>query len=83
MTKYDTAFAAIAALSDDEKLQIMGNMLEGDLPFDCQDVNDILGPISNQFSLLYKTAGQAIADDSIDHSDTSESDVAFDYYTTR
>jgi len=84
MTKLEAARAAIAALTDTDKVAIIGLLLEGgdnSIYFDSQEVCDLLGDTSDAFRRDYVHIVEAL--ENAEPADTYRSDVAFDYHTAQ
>jgi hypothetical protein len=76
-TKLEAARAAIAALTDADKLTLLGDQLEGDLCFDSQDACDALGDVIDSYRACYDAVDEAIdASDPTDDYDGGEWDWA-------
>ena len=72
----------IAALSDTDKLTLLGEQIEGPLSFDSQDAIDAMYGVDYAFRAAFNNIEEAIADSLIDQSDDYDGG-RFDFATSR
>jgi hypothetical protein len=81
-SKLSEARLLIAALSDTDKLTLLGEQLEGPLAFEGQDALDAMCEVVDAYYVSFNHIEEAIADSLIEQSDDYDGG-RFDYLTSR